>query len=168
VDVAYEEQPFVTEMEREKAVMPKGAVGFRPADIARGNLEQGLAEAEVRLEETYTTPTENHNPIETHATTAVWEGDKLTVYDATQYTFGERKTLAIGFGIPEENVRVVCHFIGGAFGCKGNTWSHVPLAALAARFVGRPVKLAFDTAADVYRSWTSSGNRAANYTWGKT
>ncbi len=156
VSVAYEEQPFVTEMEREKAVMPKGAVGFRPADIARGNLEQGLAEAEVRVEETYTTPTENHNPMETHATTAVWEGDKLTVYDATQFTFGERKSLAGGFGIPEENVRVVCHFIGGAFGCKGGMWSHVPLAALAARFVGRPVKLVLTR----QQMFTGVGHRA--------
>jgi len=156
VDVAYEEQPFVTQMEREKAVMPKGAVGYRPADIARGNLEQGLAEAEVRVEETYTTPTENHNPMETHATTAVWEGDKLTVYDSTQYTFGERRTLAIGFGIPEENVRVVCHFIGGAFGCKGNTWSHVPLAAVAARQVKRPVKLVLTR----QQMFTGVGHRA--------
>ncbi|MBW4571733.1 MAG: xanthine dehydrogenase family protein molybdopterin-binding subunit [Tolypothrix carrinoi HA7290-LM1] len=156
VRVAYNEQPFVTEMEREKAVMPKGAVGFRPADIARGNLEQGLAEAEVRLEETYTTPTENHNPMETHATTAVWSGDKLTVYDATQYTFGERKTLAIGFGIPEENVRVVCHFIGGAFGCKGSVWSHVPLAAVAARQVKRPVKLVLTR----QQMFTNVGHRA--------
>lgn len=156
VRVAYDEQPFVTEMEREKAVMPKGAVGFRPADIARGNLEQGLAEAEVRVEETYTTPTENHNPMETHATTAVWSGDKLTVYDATQYTFGERKTLAIAFGIPEENVRVVCHFIGGAFGCKGGMWSHVPLAALAARSVGRPVKLVLTR----QQMFTNVGHRA--------
>lgn len=156
VDVAYEEQPFVTEMDREKAVMPTGPVGFRPADIARGNLEQGLAEAEVRLEETYTTPTENHNPMETHATTAVWENDKLTVYDATQFTFGERKTLAIAFGIPEENVRVVCHFIGGAFGCKGNMWSHVPLAALAARQVKRGVKLVLTR----QQMFTNVGHRA--------
>jgi xanthine dehydrogenase YagR molybdenum-binding subunit len=156
VSVAYEEQPFVTEMEREKAVMPKGAVGFRPADIARGNLEQGLAEAEVRVEETYTTPTENHNPMETHATTAVWEGDKLTVYDATQYTFGERKSLAGAFDIPEENVRVVCHFIGGAFGCKGGMWSHVPLTALAARLVERPVKLVLTR----QQMYTGVGHRA--------
>jgi len=156
VSVAYEEQPFVTEMEREKAVMPTGPVGFRPADIARGNLEQGLAEAEVRVEETYTTPTENHNPMETHATTAVWEDDKLTVYDATQYTFGERKSLAAAFGIPEENVRVVCHFIGGAFGCKGGMWSHVPLAAVAARFVGRPVKLVLTR----QQMYTGVGHRA--------
>ncbi|MGI2908858.1 xanthine dehydrogenase family protein molybdopterin-binding subunit [Tolypothrix sp. VBCCA 56010] len=156
VRVAYNEQPFVTEMEREKAVMPMGQVGFRPADIARGNLEQGLAEAEVRLEETYTTPTENHNPMETHATTAVWSGDKLTVYDATQYTFGERKALAIGFGIPEENVRVVCHFIGGAFGCKGSMWSHVPLAAIAARQVKRGVKLVLTR----QQMFTNVGHRA--------
>ena len=143
VRVAYEQQPPVTEMEheRERAVVPKGKVGMKPADTLRGNIEQGLAEAEVRVEETYTTPTENHNPMEPHATTAVWSGDRLTVYDATQFTFGVRHTLAATFSIPEQNVRVVSHFVGGAFGCKGTMWSHVPLAALAARYVRRPVKL---------------------------
>jgi xanthine dehydrogenase YagR molybdenum-binding subunit len=142
VRVAYEEQPPITKMERDRAAMPKGMVGFsKPADTERGNLAQGLAEAEVRVDQTYTTPTEHHNPMEPHATTAVWEGEKLTVYDSTQNTFGVRATLAKAFGLPEENVRVICQFIGGAFGCKGSMWSHVPLAALAARSVNRPVKV---------------------------
>ncbi|MBM0745062.1 xanthine dehydrogenase family protein molybdopterin-binding subunit (plasmid) [Phormidium sp. CLA17] len=143
VRVEYAQQPPLIEMERlrNQAVIPKGKVGQKPADTLRGNLEQGLAQAQVRVDETYTTPTEHHNPMEPHATTAVWEGDRLTVYDATQNNFGTRKTLAAAFGIPEANVRVICKFIGGAFGCKGTMWSHVPLAVLAARYVRRPVKL---------------------------
>lgn len=143
VRVTYAQQPPRIEMQRlrNQAVVPKGKVQQKPADTLRGNFEQGLAQAQVRVEETYTTPTEHHNPMEPHATTAVWESDRLTVYDATQNNFGTRKTLAAAFGIPEENVRVVCKFIGGAFGCKGSMWSHVPLAALAARYVRRPVKL---------------------------
>ncbi len=142
VRVTYEEQPPVVEMERQraKAVVPKEKVAGKPPDTVRGNPAQGLAQADVRVEETYTTPTEHHNPMEPHATTAMWEGERLTVYDATQYTFGVRKTLAETFGIPEDNVRVVCHFIGGAFGCK-TMWSQVSLAALAARYTRRPVKL---------------------------
>ena len=96
------------------------------------------------MTETYITPVENHNPMEPHATLAVWEGDQLTVYDATQGIFGDRKVLAKTFGLPLENVRVVSHFLGGGFGCKGSTWSHVVIAALAAKQVGRPVKLVLE------------------------
>lgn len=159
VRVSYEEKLPITDIEsqRERAIVPTGKVGFtKEADTMRGDIEQGLAQAEVRIEQTYITPTEHHNPMEPHATTAVWEGDKLTVYDATQYTFGVRKSLADGFGIPEENVRVVCHFIGGAFGCKGTMWSHVPLAALAARSVQRPVKLVLTR----QQMFTGVGHRA--------
>jgi xanthine dehydrogenase YagR molybdenum-binding subunit len=143
VRVDYAQQPPLSEFERlrNQAVLPKDKVGQKPADTLRGNFEQGFAQSQVRVEETYTTPIEHHNPMEPHATTAIWSGDRLTVYDATQNNFGTRTTLAAAFGIPETNVRVICKFIGGAFGCKGSMWSHVSLAALAARYVRRPVKL---------------------------
>jgi xanthine dehydrogenase YagR molybdenum-binding subunit len=143
VRVAYAQQPPLVDMERlrSSAVVPKGKVKQKPADTLRGNFKQGLAQAQVRVEETYITPVEHHNPMEPHATTAVWSGDRLTVYDSTQNIFSTSKTLATAFGIPEKNVRVVCKFIGGAFGCKIMMWSHVSLAALAARYVRRPVKL---------------------------
>lgn len=159
VQVSYDQKTPLTDLESQRgnAVLPKGKIGMtKDADTMRGNIEQGLAQAEVRVEQTYITPTENHNPMEPHATTAIWEGDKLTVYDSTQYTFGVRKSLADGFGIPEENVRVICNFIGGAFGCKGNMWSHVPLTALAAREVKRPIKLVLTR----QQMFTSVGHRA--------
>ena len=122
------------------AYTPQASYGRKP-DSATGDVAAALAAAEVKLEHTYTTPTESHNPMEPHATTAVWDGDRLTVYDATQYVVGDRNTLAKIMGIPPENARTVSYFIGGGFGCKGSTWSHVPLAAMAARAVNRPVKL---------------------------
>lgn len=157
VRVTYKEETPLTEMEKERAraYAPK-MVFTKPSEVRRGNPESGLAAAFVRVEETYTTPTENHNPMETHATTAVWSGDHLTVYDATQSNFGARQALATTLGIPEENVRVVCHFIGGAFGCKGAVWPHVTLAAIAARQVGRPVKLVLTRE----QMFTSVGHRA--------
>jgi len=112
-----------------------------PVDSTRGNLAQGLAAAAVKIEQTYTTPVENHNPIEPHATTAVWEGDRLTLYDATQGIFQAQRKVATSLGIPPANVRIISNFVGGGFGCKGSTWSHVVLTAIAARQVGRPVKL---------------------------
>jgi xanthine dehydrogenase YagR molybdenum-binding subunit len=84
---------------------------------------------------------EHHNPMEPHATVAHWQGDQLTLYDATQYVYGVKETIAKTLGIPADKVRVVCPFVGGGFGCKGSVWSHVVLAALAARETGRPVKL---------------------------
>src|SRR5213078_2017992 len=74
-------------------------------------------------------------------TIAHWEGDNLTLYDATQYVSGVRETIAKTLGIQAESIRVVSPFVGGGFGCKGSTWSHVVLAAMAAQRVGRPVKL---------------------------
>ena len=144
VAIEYAEQAPIVDLNRERsaAVAPTLKVAGKPADVVRGDPNAGLASAEVRVEETYSTPTENHNPMEPHATTAYWEGDRLTVYDATQYTYGVRHSLATTFGIPEENVHVICKFTGGGFGCKGGVWTHVALAAMAARQVRRPVKLA--------------------------
>jgi xanthine dehydrogenase YagR molybdenum-binding subunit len=112
------------------------------ADTSRGNARQALAGARTRIEQTYTTPFENHNPMEMHATVSVWQGhDHLTVYDSTQGIFGVRKKLATVFDLPIENVRVISHFVGGGFGCKGSPWSHVVLSAMAAQLARRPVKL---------------------------
>jgi xanthine dehydrogenase YagR molybdenum-binding subunit len=112
------------------------------AQSSRGDLDAGLAAAKTKITQTYTTPIENHNPMEPHATIAVWQGDtKLTLYDATQGIFGVRGKIARTFGLDPRDVRVINHYVGGGFGCKGTPWSHVALAALAARAVSRPVKL---------------------------
>ena len=86
-------------------------------------------------------PRENHNPIEMHATIAAWDGDRLTLWDKTQWVHNTADEIAAVFGIPAENVRVVSPFVGGAFGSGLRTWPHVTLAALGARVAGRPVKL---------------------------
>ncbi len=112
------------------------------AQSSRGDLDAGLVAAKTKITQTYTTPVENHNPMEPHATIAVWQGDtRLTLYDATQGIFGVRNKIARTFGLDPRDVRVIDHHVGGGFGCKGTPWSHVGLAALAAKAVGRPVKL---------------------------
>jgi xanthine dehydrogenase YagR molybdenum-binding subunit len=124
------------------AYTPNDAGPRGPAESKRGDLAAGLAGAHAKITATYTTPLENHNPMEPHATIAVWQGaDRLTLYDSTQGIFGCRARMAEVFGIPKQHVRVVNHYVGGAFGCKGTPWSHVGLAALAAKAVARPVKL---------------------------
>jgi xanthine dehydrogenase YagR molybdenum-binding subunit len=113
----------------------------KTADYRRGDPEKAFAAAPVRVEETYTIPAENHNPMEMHATVAAWEGPRLTLYDKTQFVVNVQKQVALAFGIPAENVRVLSPFVGGAFGSALRVWPHVLIAALAARHVGRPVKL---------------------------
>src|SRR5471032_547424 len=118
--------------------------GFAPPDSSKGDVKTGLARADARVDAVYTTPIENHNPMEPHATIAVWEGDALTLYDATQNVSGVRKSAANTFGIDQDRVRVICPYVGGGFGGKGTAWSHVMLAAMAARMAGAPVKLVLD------------------------
>lgn len=144
VQVRYdEEKPTISLKDNlDKAYLPKGKIPRNePPEKSHGDVTQGLAAAAVRVEQTYTTPVENHNPMEPHATTAVWQGDKLLLYDATQGIFQAQQKVAGALGIEPENVRVMSYFVGGGFGCKGSAWSHVPLAAMAARQVNRPVKL---------------------------
>jgi xanthine dehydrogenase YagR molybdenum-binding subunit len=115
-----------------------------PGDVSWGDVDAGLAQATIKIDQIYTTPIEHHSPMEPHATFAEWDGDRLTVHDATQNVFGVRQTLARVFGLPEGNVRVLAPFIGGGFGCKGQVWSHVVLAAMAALHGKRPVKIVLD------------------------
>jgi xanthine dehydrogenase YagR molybdenum-binding subunit len=112
-------------------------------DSDRGNIGRGLQDAELRVAGEYVVPPETHNPMEPHATVVQWTApDRVTVYDSSQWVFAVRNKIANAFAIPKENVRVVTKFVGGAFGCKGSPWSHVLIAALAAKQVGRPVKVA--------------------------
>ncbi|HEY6347172.1 MAG TPA: xanthine dehydrogenase family protein molybdopterin-binding subunit [Bryobacteraceae bacterium] len=116
--------------------------GGEPGKSSRGDFDAGLSQAAVRIEQVYTSPFQTHNPMEPHATVAVWDApDRLTIYDASQGIFGARKRVADLLGLPVENVRVLAPYVGGGFGSKGPTWSHVLLCAMAAREVNRPVKL---------------------------
>jgi xanthine dehydrogenase YagR molybdenum-binding subunit len=107
----------------------------------RGDAEGAFASVPVKLDQTYVTPAETHNVIELHATTAIWEGSTLTLYEASQGVFNLQGVLAQMFGLPKENVRVITKFLGSGFGNKLWPWPHCPLAAAAARQLGKPVKL---------------------------
>ena len=113
----------------------------RPSETRRGDPEGALAAAQVKIDQTYVIPRENHNPIEMHATIAAWDGERLTLWDKTQWVHNVADEIAAVFGIAAENIRVVSPFVGGAFGSGLRTWPHVTLAALGARVAGRPVKL---------------------------
>jgi len=114
-------------------------------DTSDGDVESALRDAAVTVDQTYTTPHEHNNPMEPHATIAIWDpdGPLLTLYDSSQGVHVVRQTLATTLGLEEEQIRVVAKNVGGGFGSKGAPHSHNVLAAMAAQRVpGRPVKLA--------------------------
>jgi xanthine dehydrogenase YagR molybdenum-binding subunit len=115
-------------------------------DTKAGNFEAGYAAAPVKLDATYTTPDQSHAMMEPHASIAVWNGDKLTLYTSNQMINWGKKDLAKTLGIPEENVRLVSPYIGGGFGGKLFLRSEALMAALGARAAGRPVKVTLQRA----------------------
>ena len=111
-------------------------------DTAAGDFEAAFASAPVTLDEKYTTPDHSHAMMEPHASIAEWRGDKLTLWTSIQLVSWGMRDIARTLDIPRENVRIVSPYIGGGFGGKGSILSDAVLAALAARQVGRPVKVA--------------------------
>jgi xanthine dehydrogenase YagR molybdenum-binding subunit len=113
-----------------------------PLSSLVGDADKAIRDAAVKIERTYTMPDRHHNPMEPHATLAVWEDPgTLTLYDSTQMVVGTRKLTSLVLGVPEEKINVVCEFLGGGFGGKSWSWPHTLLAALAAKVVNRPVRL---------------------------
>src|SRR4029077_12045931 len=106
-----------------------------------GDAESAFASATVKLDRTYVTPAETHNPLELHATTAIWDGPTLTLYESSQGVVNLRGVLAQMFGLPKENVRIIARFLGSGSGGKLYPWTNCALAAAAARHLGKPVKL---------------------------
>jgi xanthine dehydrogenase YagR molybdenum-binding subunit len=107
----------------------------------RGDTAAALKNAKVKVDAVYTIPTETHNPIELHATVAVFDGQKFTLYETSQAVANHRDVLAGMLGVPPEQVQVITRFLGSGFGGKLWPWSQSPLAAACARNLKRPVKL---------------------------
>ena len=158
VRVRYRSSEPITSMDAvlDQTYVPKRfRNGKRPPDSMRGDPDLSFASGAAKVDATYITPMEHHNPMEPHATIARWDRDRLTVWTATQGISGAQTTLAAMFGIDPANVRVICPYVGAGFGCKGNTWPPATLAAMAAKVVGRPVKLVVTRA----QMFTSNGYR---------
>jgi xanthine dehydrogenase YagR molybdenum-binding subunit len=113
-----------------------------PTDTEEGDVEQALATAAITVDETYTTPAQHNNPMEPHATIAVWEDGGLTLFDSNQGAWRVAQTVAEIFGLEAGQVRVISRHVGGAFGSKGTPRPHVVLAAMCAQHVQCAVKLA--------------------------
>ena len=138
--VSYEAERPQTNFDAAPRYVPKEIFG-RPAAHTRGDPKAAFAQAPVRVEQTYRTPTEHHNPLETHGTIAQWNGARLTMYDSSQWAFGVQRRMAKVFGIAARADPRDRALRGRRVRVKGTAWSHVALAAMAARLVDRPVKL---------------------------
>ncbi|MEM5437785.1 xanthine dehydrogenase family protein molybdopterin-binding subunit [Paraburkholderia diazotrophica] len=117
------------------------ASGEMHADSERGDAAAAYERSDVKLDETYVTPVETHNPIELHASIAHWDGDNYTFYETTQAVANHQGTLTQMLGLPKEKVRVISRYLGSGFGGKLWVWPHTLLAAAASRHTGQPVKL---------------------------
>ncbi|MCV7278356.1 xanthine dehydrogenase family protein molybdopterin-binding subunit [Mycolicibacterium flavescens] len=114
-----------------------------PTDTSDGDTEAALRDAEVVVDQIYTTPLEHNNPMEPHSCIAQWDNGTLTLWDSTQGVHVARQQMATLFGLDKEQVRVIARHVGGGFGSKGAPHSHNTLAVMAAqRAGGRPVKFA--------------------------
>jgi xanthine dehydrogenase YagR molybdenum-binding subunit len=148
IQVSYAQEPHDTELRGDRADLykPETVNPSYETDTATGDVAEAMATAPVTLEATYTTAMYHNNPLEPHATTALWEPGAevpLTLWDSTQGVHPARSAVAEVFGLEQEQVRVVCPFVGGGFGSKGTPHANVILSAMAARALpGRPVKLA--------------------------
>ncbi|MET8458198.1 xanthine dehydrogenase family protein molybdopterin-binding subunit [Streptomyces parvulus] len=125
-----------------EAYVPDSANGGFPAVTEKGDPDGAFASSAARLDVGYTVPPLHNHPMEPHAGTAHWEGDRLTVYSSSQGTSAVRAELARLFGLPEDRITVRSEHVGGGFGSKGTPRPEVVLAAMAARETGRPVTLA--------------------------
>lgn len=147
VRVEYDAAPHHTELRDDDPNLyaPEKVNPDFDTDTACGDLDAALRDAPIVVDETYTTPLQHNNPMEPHATIAIWDasGPQLTLYDATQGVHVVRTTLAKTFGLEPARIRVVAKYVGGGFGSKGAPHSHNVLVVMAAqRTGGRPVKLA--------------------------
>lgn len=121
----------------------------------RGDTDSAFPSSPVQIDETYVTPVETHNPMEMHATVAVWDGSKFTLYECTQGVVNHLNVMAAVLGVPKENIQVISRFIGSGFGGKLFPWPHSALAATASRRLNRPVKLSVSRK----QMFTSVGHR---------
>ena len=146
IEVEYAPLPFVTDARAAlepgaPAVHPGGnLVGGEPIVLSRGSVEEGFAEADVVIEDTFSTPSHSGAALEPRAAVAAWDGDRLTVWKSSRGVHADRLLLSLSLGVPRDSVRVIGQNMGAGYGNKDETRLSV-LAAILARRSGRPVKI---------------------------
>jgi xanthine dehydrogenase molybdenum-binding subunit len=166
IQVEYRLLPFV--LDAETALAPAAPsvrggtnlAGRAPIEFSRGDIDAGMKQADVIVEQTYRTQSTSPVALEPRYSLASWEGDRLTVWKASRNVYGDREKLAKFFALPENQVRVIAAFLGGGFGSKDETRLGA-LTALLARKAGRPVRMGYTREEELgYGKW-----RHATATW---
>ncbi len=139
--VRYAADHAITSFDEARAHSEIATFQGQPLKVDIGDAEAALAAAPFKVDAIYSTPRNNHNPIELHGATVLWDGDKLIVHDATQAVTHTAWSLSHIFGIAEEQVHVTSPYVGGGFGSK-TLWQHQVLGAAAAKLADRPVRIA--------------------------
>lgn len=136
----YEAEPVEVTLDAAEVFVPPVVGVGEPAEFRHGDVEAALTQAAIRIEATYETPHQFHNAMEPHGIVAAWDGDALSLDMPTQGFALTQMRLGALFGIPAAGILIRSPFLGGGFGSKLLTGPQV-LGILAARLVGRPVKL---------------------------
>ncbi|ALG09379.1 xanthine dehydrogenase family protein molybdopterin-binding subunit [Kibdelosporangium phytohabitans] len=145
VSFTYAEQPHDVTLsaDRDDLYKPDTVNPSFATDTSTGDVDAAMQAADVTVTQTYSTAMYHNNPMEPHATTALWNDGDLVLWDSTQGVHSVRSTVAKVLGLAKEQVRVICPYVGGGFGSKGMPHAHVIAAAMGARALpGRAVKLA--------------------------
>ncbi|MGW0812120.1 xanthine dehydrogenase family protein molybdopterin-binding subunit [Streptomyces viridiviolaceus] len=144
VRVTYDAEGYDVTLTRShpEAYVPQEANAGQPGLREHGDPDAAFASSPARVDVEYRVPPLHNHPMEPHASTAYWDGDRLVVHTSSQGTNAVRATLAAMFELPEDRIQVVAEHVGGGFGSKGTPRPDVVLAAMAARHTGRPVTLA--------------------------
>lgn len=142
IEVSYAAEPAATSLSEAVAKGTEtGSFMGEPLHNEIGNADKAFAEAACKVDSVYHSPRHNHNAMEPHAATILWDGDRLIIHDATQAVAHTAWSMAQIFDLDETDVHVTSPYVGGGFGGK-TLWQHQILAAAAARISGRPVRIA--------------------------
>ena len=142
IGVEYEEQPSAGTFDSKGTLEQElGEQNKKHDDPKVGDFTAAYEAAPVKIDAGYSTPTQHHNPIELFATQCVWNGAQLTVHEPSQNVYGIKNGLAAQLGVEPSQIRVISRYVGGAFGSKGALTQRTAIIAIAARRLGRPVKL---------------------------
>ena len=170
VSITYDVSPHDADFRpnHPQAYAPRQVNSFKPADSQRGDVQAGFAQARFTVDQTYTTPTEHHNPLEPHAVIAIWRDEfslsptkkHLTLFDANQGNLFLPFFLGPLLGLLPTQIEIFSPYVGGSFGSKGMPHPHIVLAALAAKLLrGRAVKFALTR----QQMFVGTGHRPASH-----
>lgn len=153
VEVEYETEPALVYPDDPRAARKESS----GTNIDLGDAHQAMAQAEVKIKGRYATPREYNMPMEPHACVASWQNERMTVWEPSQWVMGAQTEIAEWLGIEVDQVRIISPYVGGGFGSKPVPYTHVALACVASRALGRPVKVSLTRP----QTFTGLGGRPA-------